>query len=286
MGEIHQLKAQTSYLLPSQEGEVDSLKLLSWNIYMLPPAIKFTGKRKRAHAIGEKLQHGDYDVIVFQEAFHAGARRIIKNKLKDMYPYRIGPAFHELFSLRVSSGIWILSKYPMRELSKVEFKDKAGFDNRMARKGALMVEVNKHGQHFQVIGTHLNTINFDVKASQLLQIKKDLVDKYGSEKIPLVIAGDFNMDKDDSKNLDTMLDILQVKDYSIDGPDKFTYDYTNNDLSIGKSRKTIDYVYFKPEKLRVRKVLRQIPDIKKRWSKAKKSLSDYNPVELLIYYKP
>ncbi len=267
--------------------KVDSLKLLSWNVYMLPPMIMFTGKNKRANIIGDKFANADYDVIVLQEAFLAGARKRIYKKIKDQYAYKIGPAFRQKFSLKTSSGIWILSKYPMKEVAKIQFKRKSGFDNKMARKGALMVEVNKNGQIFQVIGTHLNAGGtLDLKASQIRQIKDELIDVYHNEDHPLVVAGDFNIDKFEDSGLDSMLCILDMNDYGMDGDRQFTFDHTKNDLGDGVSKGVIDFVYFKPGKLKVNRTTRRIPLIEKIWSKSRKSLSDHNPIELLLYYHP
>jgi len=265
----------------------DSLKILSWNIYMLPPAIKFTGKLKRASQIGEKLAQSDYDVIVLQEAFLSGARKRIYKKIKAEYQYKIGPAFREIVSLKTSSGVWILSKYPIKEIAKIQYKRKYGFDNKMARKGALMVEVNKNGQKFEVIGTHLNAGgSLDLRASQLRQVKNELIDVYHNEDYPLVVAGDFNIDKLEENGLDSMLCILDMNDYGLEGKRQFTFDHTENDFGDGKSKGVIDYVYFKPGKLKVRNTTRRVPIIEKIWSKTKKSLSDHNPVELLLYYQP
>lgn len=279
--------AQTAQTVLDPADATDSLKLLSWNIYMLPPVVKITGKRKRARAIGEKLAQSDYDVLVLQEAFHAGARRMIRHRLKELYPHENGPAFRKAFSLKTSSGVWILSKYPIKELGKVRFRQKAGFDNKMARKGALMVEIDKDGQKFHIVGTHLNAGgSLDVRTSQVRQIKDELIDAHHEPGTPLIVAGDFNISKFDPSGLDSMLTILEVEDYELDGDQKFTYDFTLNDLGDGKSQGVIDYVYFRPEKLKVRRTTRRIPLIEKIWSKTRKSLADHNPVELLLYYKP
>lgn len=284
---VENTQAQTVQTYPDPADVTDSLKLLSWNIYMLPPVIKVTGKRKRAKAIGEKLVHSDYDILVLQEAFHAGARRKLRNQLKSEFPYENGPAFRKVFSLKTSSGIWMLSKYPIKELGKVKFKQKQGFDNKMARKGALMVELQKGNQTFHIVGTHLNAGgSLEVRASQIRQIKDELIDQFHVEGIPLVVAGDFNIDKRDKNGLDSMLTILQMEDYELDGDQKFTIDHTLNDLGDGKSQGIIDYVYFKPEKLKVKTSTRRIPLIEKLWSKKRKSLADHNPVELLLYYHP
>lgn len=281
------ISAQTAQTVLDPSDRTDSLKLLSWNIYMLPPVVKMTGKRKRARAIGEKLATSEYDILVLQEAFHAGARRMIKQKLKDIYPHENGPAFRKMFSLKTSSGIWMLSKYPIKELGKIRFKQKFGFDNKMARKGALMIEMDKDGQKFHVVGTHLNAGgSLDVRASQVRQIKNELIDVYHEPGTPLIVAGDFNISKFDPNGLDSMLTILEMDDYELEGDQKFTYDFTLNDLGDGKSKGVIDYVYFRPEKLKIKKFTRRVPLIEKIWSKTRKSLADHNPVELLLYYKP
>src|SRR5688572_24013889 len=73
----------------SSEKLIKKLNILSWNIYMLPPLIYAeTGKLKRAKVIGDILAKSDYDVIVFQEAFHTSARSILVEKLENKYPYR------------------------------------------------------------------------------------------------------------------------------------------------------------------------------------------------------
>ena len=74
------------YLLSFPIVAQDSLKILSWNIQMLPSVAKAGGKAKRARAIAAQLNLRDYDVVVFQKLFHKRSRRIITNGLKENYP--------------------------------------------------------------------------------------------------------------------------------------------------------------------------------------------------------
>src|SRR5687768_14558396 len=55
-----------------------NLKILSWNIYMLPKIVVQKHKRNRAYAIVEELKKSDFDIIIFQEAFFPASREIIK----------------------------------------------------------------------------------------------------------------------------------------------------------------------------------------------------------------
>jgi len=60
------------------------IKILSWNIYMLP-ALLGCGKAPRAEAIGQLLAESNYDVIVFQEAFYGKSRKIISRHLQPAF---------------------------------------------------------------------------------------------------------------------------------------------------------------------------------------------------------
>jgi len=91
----------------------EKIKILSWNIYMLPSIVMVKGKADRAQAIGEVLRNSDYDVIVFQEAFQRRARKKILQQLKESFPYQTGPANQKLVSLKTNSGIWIFNNHPI-----------------------------------------------------------------------------------------------------------------------------------------------------------------------------
>lgn len=259
------------------------LKVLSWNIYMLPPLIFFNGKQKRARAIGQLLMDSDYDVIVFQEAFHHGARRKIKHWLKETYPYRFGPANIHYVSLRASSGIWILSKVPIKKVETICFKERWGFDNRMARKGALMVEGEKNGQAFQIIGTHLNAGGPpEVRLSQVRAIRDELILPFKKENVPQIICGDFNIDKK-TNTYDEMMRILEAKDGELQGTIKVTHG-PSNDMSGGSRGGIIDYIFYKNNGKKTVSTIRKIPIIQHRWHKKHKDLADHNPVEMKVVW--
>lgn len=75
----------------NQNIQESSLKILSWNIYMLPQIVPRIGRLNRAESIAEQLNNSDFDIIVFQEAFMKSARDIISATLIDNYPYQYGP---------------------------------------------------------------------------------------------------------------------------------------------------------------------------------------------------
>lgn len=57
------------------------LKILTWNIYMLPYGSVINRNHHRAKIIADKIKHCVYDIIVFQEAFDHRSRKLIKNDL-------------------------------------------------------------------------------------------------------------------------------------------------------------------------------------------------------------
>jgi endonuclease/exonuclease/phosphatase family metal-dependent hydrolase len=271
--------------LSDKEASVESLKMLSWNIYMLPPMLKFTGKKKRSIHIANQLSQSDYDLIVFQEAFHRGARRRMVKRMQETYPYRIGPAFKSTFSIKTSDGIWIMSKFPIEEVDKIKYKAKKGID-RMAKKGALMVKLNKNGQEFYIVGTHLNAAGSDdFRIRQLNQLKAELLDKYEKDSLPIIVAGDLNVNKYKKSLYDSMLGILNVSDYNMEGDLQLTYDYTKNTLAYGKSQNWIDYIFLINNQLLVKDAKREVKIIESPWSKKHQSLSDHHAVEMKLYYQ-
>jgi len=147
--------AQPADALPA----TGKLKVLSWNIYMLPSFLG-RGTASRAEAIGNLLASSDYDVIVFQEAFDATSRKIISRLLQPAFLFEAGPANQKPFSFKTNSGIWIFSKYPIRNSASIIFKTRMGIDA-FSRKGALLAEIEVRGQRVQIIGTHLQNAGGD-----------------------------------------------------------------------------------------------------------------------------
>lgn len=185
--------AQIETSTPSSE-----LKILSWNIYMLPSLVYASTKKKvRAEGIIEELNKTDYNIIVFQEAFHAPSRKRIWRGLKDKFPYKYGPANMIAISFKTNSGIWILSDRPLEEIGEIAYND-CETDGCLARKGVLMVEGEHEGHRFQILGTHNN--GGPVNDKQFIQLRDELLEPYKKEGVPQFICGDFNTKKGSPNN--------------------------------------------------------------------------------------
>ena len=262
----------------SDTTEGPKLKVLSWNIYMLPPIVARPGKKERAYAIVEQLKKGEYDVIVFQEAFLHKAREIISTGLDSIYKYTYGPANSSKPNIKTSSGVWVISKTPLRELGQIEFSTKVGID-KWARKGALMLEGEFNGNPFQVLGTHLQSENHqDVREKQMDQIYIELISKYKNDGVPQIICGDMNTENDMKEHYCHMLNCLDAEDgamtTSTTNIEVETYDGENNELAQfygAKKKNTLDYILLRANGKKIHSVQRYVSVMKK----GKKHLSDH-----------
>lgn len=193
----------------TQQTATPELNILSWNIHMLPYCVYYkTKKRKRAKAIVEALDTSNYNIVVFQEAFHQVVRGKMRRALKEKYPYAYGPANKKFLSLRANSGIWILSDQPLIYLDEIQYEHATG-DGNLARKGVLMVQGNWYGHLFQLLGTHNN--GGPINDSQFHDMRQKLLDPYRMDGVPQIICGDYNTNKNSANDQwNTMLRTFDV----------------------------------------------------------------------------
>ena len=265
------------------------IKILSWNIYMLP-GIVGNGSMKidRADAIGQLLASSDYDVIIFQEAFCPTARKKIREHLEANFPHQAGPANQKLFSLKVSSGLWAFSKYPIEATHSIIYKNRAGVDA-LSRKGAMLLELNVHGQLIQVAGTHMqNAGGPAIRHAQCTEFAERLLKPHAKAGVPQILCGDFNINKQTQESYQFMLATLAATDGELQGENKFSYDRLNNDLHVEKGigQDLIDYILVRNNGAWVNCNNRQIKQLRKRWHTNHQDLSDHFSLEAEIVFSP
>lgn len=284
-------QGQTLNSTPSEltvDSSTPALKILSWNMYMLPPLAKFTGKQRRAKRIGDLLRDSDFDIIVFQEAFHGAARRKIKRRMKDSYPYIIGPANRKWYSFKTNSGIWILSRIPLQPLAEIDFDYCEGIDC-WSRKGALLAEGEFRGQKFQILGTHLEAGgDRDAKVSQYRELG-ELFNQYRKEGVPQIAAGDFNTKKfQDTTYYNQLIGILGMEDGPILSEQKYSSDSYVNDIKIKrgdrKKQSVIDFVFYGANGVDAT-INRYVRMPRWQWSKDCQDLSDHFAIEAQIKFQ-
>jgi sphingomyelin phosphodiesterase len=285
-------------LLPAQEepvmitnpvtlpGVYSDLKILSWNICMLPHLDFKNSNRSRAEAIAEELNRSDYEIIVFQEAFDKQARNIIREVLQKNFPFFYGPANHAgWLSIRTNSGLWIASKVPLTEIKSIQFEVAIGLD-RFANKGATLLEGEWQGQSFQLIATHIQSDEYvwDIREKQLFEINSRLLVPCNKPGIPQIICGDFNTDREEQDHYSVMLKIMDAQDGQLSGNEKYSFSSEGNEITMGREKpRLIDYILVRNAVL-IKSITRKIAVIQNSWSKNKKSLSDHNAIEATIRF--
>jgi endonuclease/exonuclease/phosphatase family metal-dependent hydrolase len=256
-----------------------TLSILSWNIYMLPPAILKTGKIQRAKAIAEELLHTHYDIIVFQEAFHPRARHILQSKLSQLMPYTYGPA--NAGGLKVNSGVWILSHLQMNPIKEIKYKDCTGVDC-YSKKGAVLLEGKKDDVIFQIIGTHLQSEGPQaIRQHQYEEIYNELAIPFQEPNIPQIICGDFNTSSLDQCSYNDMVCTLDCENGVIDG-------CITNTFRDGNDQ--IDYILIRKNGCKIEQQHREIKEFFHNWISRKNkfiqspALSDHNAMEIQIKF--
>lgn len=261
------------------------LKILTWNIYMLPFCSEIHRNCKRATSIAREIGAYNYDIIVFEEAFDYKARRILRSQLKAEYPFIYGPANESAFSFKTNSGIWILSKIPLRQLEQIEFKNRFGIDA-FARKGAVLFEGEWLGQPFQLLGTHLQANSPDsVRIGQCSEIANKLLKKYVRNEVPQIVCGDFNIEFEDKANYTSMLHLLEAENGQLRGNLQSSFDEVDNKLALKENGKKqlIDYVLVRNAKS-IKNMERQVFVLKDVSNDLYSDLSDHYGIGAVVRF--
>lgn len=266
---------------------VSNLKILSWNIYMLPYVSLFNGNGERARGIVDELKYSDYQIIVFQEAFSSKCRHILAAGLKETYPYQYGPVNKNHIPMRTNSGLWVVSKFPLQNLGEIVFKESTGFD-KVARKGAVLFEGMFQHQTFQLVATHLQADNpWQIRQKQCREIRDKLLIPNNRSDIPQIICGDFNTDMDDAREYPNLLLTLDARNGELCGEVKTTYDEIGNKLAkiVNGRKRIIDYVLVRNERL-VASIDRTVQTFIRPDTRKCQFLSDHYAIEAQITFKP
>lgn len=287
-GQAQSLEIAPQNLPDLEVREPGEIRILSYNIKMLPRLLLPVrqGPIKRARLIPQHMINDSLDIIVFQELFDIRSRRIIRRKLRKEYPYHIGPANRNIIPFKTNSGIVIYSKYPLKKIDRVRFREREGID-RWAHKGGLLVEVTMpNGQRFQVLGTHLQAGgSWRTKLSQYIDLSSIILTNQ-EPGVPQFLAGDFNTAQSDSLRYPMMLKVLDAVDDTLQSPEKFSADSANNDLKSRGSSKLIDFILYRPNGVDPLMMKRYVRLYTERWCAEYCSLSDHNAILMRVVLPP
>jgi endonuclease/exonuclease/phosphatase family metal-dependent hydrolase len=227
----------------------DTIKLFSWNIFMVPPVVFKSCQTERAVLIADYVLEIDPDIVVLQEAFMKETRMQIETRLSGTYPFQADLTKSGV--LKANSGIWMLSKYPILQQDFIVYTSKKGSD-RFSKKGATFARFDIQGKKMQLICTHTQSSSkhHAVRARQFTQLKTTLADRYFDEQIPQFIAGDLNVNYFDSVFYQQMISILKVLPADFPAA-RYSYDGKTNDLAAtffkSDQQQTLDYILLRKE---------------------------------------
>lgn len=257
---LHPMKSRILFaflLLCSQSAFCgDTLRILSWNIFMVPPAIFKSDQVNRARMMGEVLEKSGADVLILQEAFMKKTRRLLEQKLSPIYPHHTGkPQGGGLF--KINCGVWILSRLPLEEVNFIPYKDCEGSDC-FGKKGAYLFAVNKNGHRIYIAGTHVQSgPAAATRQKQFAQLVAEMARIPETE--PLLILGDLNTDLHQPAEYQAMLETLKAEDGPMTGQ---AYSYAaDNDLAkrfFGEPSSTLDYLLVRDKTRKIASVTRTI----------------------------
>ena len=245
---ILRIVALLAFLTPLIPAHAVTLKVAQFNTWGVPVVVKDTFRYWEAM---EALEARDPDIIFLQEVFTRKGRGAFRS---EQTPYEVrGP---RAFPKPVSSGIRILSKFPVLSSAQVSFCDCTAADC-FSKKGAVIAVLElPGGEHLNVVTTHLDAGTRDsVRISQMLQIKS-LLDTYADPDAPLLFAGDFNFN-DRSEGYEKMMELFLASDTWLATHDStepgYTYDAYENryarDYSIQTNtplmKDRIDFVLYR-----------------------------------------
>lgn len=255
-----------------------SLRILSWNIKMLPRQFNSFIKHfplQRSNIIPELLNNDSVDVICFQEAFDRRVNNKLIKALSAKFPYVIGPANERTGKLKLNSGIIFFSRFPMEKLGSIVFDD-CGEENCMALKGGLLVEVTVKDKKIQILGTHMDASPDEkIKESQLKQLS-GLLEKNTKNAVPQLICGDFNIEKTNKSLYQKMLSFLKADDGPLSGDLQYSFDPSKNDMNYeNDTPKLIDFILLRSNGFKQKVTERKIRRYEKKWNKKQSDLSDH-----------
>jgi len=252
----------------------DSLKVVSWNVFLRPGILK-DQQLQRVDSIAVSILKMDADVVVLQEVFHKKSRRKLIKALSDTYPYHTKVGRKTFWG--VPSGNCIFSKDSIESEAFIYYKRAMNAD-KFAKKGAIAVKLTHQNQTFTIYGTHLQAgggaDGAEIRRSQIDQLA-DLATQ--NEESTALFAGDFNIHYGDSL-YEYLAEKLNIDNIVPANQELGTSNFSDHDLTNSKgSPKWIDFIFMhRASGIRFRTSC--IKEPRCRWRKIRTRVSDHNPL--------
>ena len=156
-------------------------------------------KDKRLEELFCNILKNDYDVVCLQEVFNDNVtdrmNRIKKFANKNKF-YLYCPTDIIFCKSFTSSGLCIMSKYPIVDSDFIKYRTKVCFPNVLSNCGFLSVTVLNDNKRITIINLHLQSgvskIQENIRYKQIDEIYEYINQQLPSENV--IVTGDFNAD--------------------------------------------------------------------------------------------
>lgn len=245
--DIHYVIDNTWEAETRNESDANNFKVMTYNVWNLLPGIEAKNTYHRLKTIAEYVS--GYDAIVFQEGHDPLLTEYFRNKLSDEYPYQTDIPFK--FGRILNGGVFIVSKWPIDATDDIVFSACIKEDC-LASKGAVYARINKLGKAYNVFGAHVRafTTAEDIanRFEHLAELKQYIDGKHIDASEPVIVAGDFNVDKLNfpQEHLD-LLSVLNVTEPMASSDYDATYAGPVNTYADEAYNEYLDYVFYSNE---------------------------------------
>ncbi|MGR6874157.1 sphingomyelin phosphodiesterase [Pseudomonas sp. HK3] len=172
----------------------NELNVLTYNTWALLPGIEAKNTGNRLNTIAQYMKN--YDVIVFQEVFDPILTARFRKNISKEYPYLTEIPWK--FGKILTGGSFIASRWPIEAQDAVVY-DACRADGCLAGKGVNYAKIRKGSHAYHVFGTHTHAYtgadDIATRFAQLAQFKALIDSKDIPYAEPVIMAGDFNVDK-------------------------------------------------------------------------------------------
>lgn len=172
----------------------NELKVLTYNTWALLPGLEAKNTGNRLDTIAQYMKN--YDVVVFQEVFDPILTAQFRSKVAKEYPYLTEIPWK--LGKILTGGSFIASRWPIEAQDAVVY-DACRADGCLAGKGVNYAKVRKGSHAYHIFGTHTHAYttadDIRVRFAQLNQMKQIIESKNIPYEEPVILAGDFNVDK-------------------------------------------------------------------------------------------
>jgi len=238
------------YVVHTQDvaGEVseysNQLHVLTYNTWALLPPIESKNTKNRLDTIADTMTQ--YDVAVFQEVFDPILNARFRDRLDRNYPYQTGTPW--VFGKVLTGGSFIASRWPILEQEAVVYQA-CRADGCLAAKGINYAKIHKGSNVFHIFGTHTHAYtgaeDVETRFKQLAQLKAFIDSKQIPETEPVILAGDFNVDKVNfPSEHDAFLNLLDAIEPQATGWYPYSYAGPVNPYADDAYNEYLDYVLY------------------------------------------